>query len=156
MDILHSRRFPTPVLHPTQFPSYSFFYPFMNFLKQLYSLVSTWHIFILYPVKWLSSWAIDMGADPEAVRKCFNQAPRHEGVLWEWRYSSTHSDLDTRWRWVVSFTPLPLYPQGKNLWYPMDRRRLGGLQSRSGRGGVEKNSKLLSGLEPPIQLIAQR
>jgi hypothetical protein len=31
----------------------------------------------------------------------------------EWRYSSTFLDLDTRWRWVVSFTPLPLYPPGK-------------------------------------------
>jgi hypothetical protein len=39
---------------------------------------------------------------------------------------------------VVSFTPLPLYPQGKSPWYPLDRR-LGGPQSRSGRGGLEKN-----------------
>jgi hypothetical protein len=23
---------------------------------------------------------------------------------------------------VVSFSPLPLYPQGKNPWYPLDRR----------------------------------
>jgi hypothetical protein len=29
----------------------------------------------------------------------------------EWRYSSTFLDLDTRWRWVVSFRPLPLYPR---------------------------------------------
>jgi hypothetical protein len=28
----------------------------------------------------------------------------------EWRYSSTILDLGTRWRWVVSFPPLPLYP----------------------------------------------
>jgi hypothetical protein len=28
----------------------------------------------------------------------------------EWRYSSTILDLGTRWRWVVSFTPLPLCP----------------------------------------------
>jgi hypothetical protein len=39
---------------------------------------------------------------------CFNWAPRHEG---------------TRWRWVVSFTPWRLYPQGKSPWYPLDRRR---------------------------------
>jgi hypothetical protein len=32
-----------------------------------------------------------------------------------------------------------LYPQGTNSWYPLDRR-LGGPQSRSGRGGDEKNS----------------
>jgi hypothetical protein len=65
-------------------------------------------------------------------------------------------DLGSRRRWVVSFTPRPLYPQGKNPWYPLDRR-LGGLQSRSGRGGEEKNSQPLSGLERPIiQPVAQR
>jgi hypothetical protein len=32
---------------------------------------------------------------------------------------------------MVSFTPRPLYPQGKSPWYP-----LGGPQSRSGRGGA--------------------
>jgi hypothetical protein len=31
-------------------------------------------------------------------------------------------DLRTRWRWVVSFTPWPLYPQGKISWYPFYRR----------------------------------
>jgi hypothetical protein len=36
-------------------------------------------------------------------------------------------------------------PQGKSLWYPLDRR-LGGPQSRSGRGGEEKNS------QPPTEL----
>jgi hypothetical protein len=35
---------------------------------------------------------------------------------------------------MVSFTPRPLYPQGKSPLYPLDRR-LGGHQSRSGRGG---------------------
>jgi hypothetical protein len=38
-------------------------------------------------------------------------------------------DLGTRWRWMVSFTPWPLNPQGKSPWYPLDRR-LGGPQSR--------------------------
>jgi hypothetical protein len=47
-------------------------------------------------------------------------------------------DLGTRWRWVVSFMPRPLYPRGKSPWYPLDRR-LGGPQSRSGRDG-EKHS----------------
>jgi hypothetical protein len=50
---------------------------------------------------------------------------------------------------VVSFTTLPLYSQGKSHWYSLDRR-LGGLQSRSGCGGEEKNSQPLPGLEPPI------
>jgi hypothetical protein len=40
-------------------------------------------------------------------------------------------DLGTSRRWVVSFTPRPLYPQGKSPWYSLDRR-LGGPQSRSG------------------------
>jgi hypothetical protein len=42
---------------------------------------------------------------------------------------------------VVSFTPRPLYSQGKSPWYPLDRRP-GGPQSRSGRGGEEKSTPL--------------
>jgi hypothetical protein len=41
---------------------------------------------------------------------------------------------------VVTFRPRPLYPKGKGYWHPLDRR-LGGLQSQSGRGGEEKNSQ---------------
>jgi hypothetical protein len=59
-------------------------------------------------------------------------------------------DLCTRWRWVVSFTPRPTYPQGKSSWYPLDRR-LGGPHSRSGRGGEEKNSQPLRGLKLYMQ-----
>jgi hypothetical protein len=43
----------------------------------------------------------------------------------------------------------PFYPQGKIPWYPLDSM-LSGFQSRSGRGGEEKKSQFLSGLEPPI------
>jgi hypothetical protein len=75
-----------------------------------------------------------------------------------WRNRGTAQrilDLYTRRRWVVSFTPRPLYHQGKRPWYPLDRR-LGGPQSRSGRGGEEKNSQPLPGLEPSIiQSVAQ-
>jgi hypothetical protein len=50
----------------------------------------------------------------------------------------------------------PLYLQGKSSWYVLDRR-LGGLQSWSGRGGKEKNSQPLRGLELLIiQSISQR
>jgi hypothetical protein len=57
---------------------------------------------------------------------------------------------------VVSFTPQPLYPKGKSRWYPLDRR-LGGPQSRSRRGGEEKNSQPQPGIEPRIiQPVAQR
>jgi hypothetical protein len=65
-------------------------------------------------------------------------------------------DLGTRWRWMVNFTPRPLCPHGKSPWYPLDRR-LGELQSRSGRGSEEKNPHPLPGLElPNIQPLAQR
>jgi hypothetical protein len=47
-------------------------------------------------------------------------------------------------------------PRGKSLWYPLNRR-LGGPQSRSGRGGEEINSQPLPRLELPIiQWVAQR
>jgi hypothetical protein len=34
-------------------------------------------------------------------------------------------DPGTKWRWVVRFTPRPLYPQGKSPRYPLDRRWVG-------------------------------
>jgi hypothetical protein len=44
-------------------------------------------------------------------------------------------------------TPRPFYLQGKSPWYSLDRR-LGGPQSRSGRGGEEKNFQPQPGIEP--------
>jgi hypothetical protein len=64
-------------------------------------------------------------------------------------------NLGTRRRWVVSFTPRPLYPQGMSPCYPL-HTRLGRPQSWSGRGGEEKNSQPLLGLEYLIiQPVAQ-
>jgi hypothetical protein len=59
-------------------------------------------------------------------------------------------DLGTRRRWMVSFTPRPLYRRGKSPppRYPLDRR-LDGLQSRSGCGGEEKNFQPTPGIKPP-------
>jgi hypothetical protein len=52
-------------------------------------------------------------------------------------------------------TPAAL-PPGQEARYPLDKR-LGGPQSRSRRGGGEKNSQPPPGLEPPIiQSVAQR
>jgi hypothetical protein len=56
----------------------------------------------------------------------------------EQRYSSIILHLNTRWRWVVSFTPRPLYLWGRSPWYFLIRR-LDGPQCRFGRCGVEKN-----------------
>jgi hypothetical protein len=48
-----------------------------------------------------------------------NRTPlRRMGECW---YNFIILDLGTSWRWVVSFTPLPLYPWGKSLRYPLDR-----------------------------------
>jgi hypothetical protein len=66
----------------------------------------------------------------------------------EWVYRCTFRDLRTRWRLVISFTPLPLYPQGKSLRYPL-YRKLGGPQSQSGRYG-EENNLTLPGIEPCV------
>jgi hypothetical protein len=75
----------------------------------------------------------------------FNWAPRHEGVLGEWRYRSTHSltsALDGG-EWSAS-RPGRFTPRERA---PLDRR-LGGPQSRSGCGGEEKNSDPPPGIEP--------
>jgi hypothetical protein len=79
---------------------------------------------------------------------CFNWAPRHEGIVGEWKYSSTHSltsALDEG-EWSAS-RPGRFTPQGKSVWYPLDRK-LGGPQNRSRRGGEEKNSQPQPGIEP--------
>jgi hypothetical protein len=87
-----------------------------------------------------------------------DKAPRHEDVLGSGGKAPRILDLGTRWRWVVSFTTRPLYPQGKIPWYPL-YRRLGGPQSRSGHGGEEKipSSRRESNPRTPIvQPVAQR
>jgi hypothetical protein len=83
------------------------------------------------------------------VQKAWPCTPTPQYSFMVWCLVKLHSFfyLGARWRWVVSFTPRPLYPQGKNPRYPLDKR-LGGPQSRSGRGGSEKNSQLPPGIEP--------
>jgi hypothetical protein len=43
----------------------------------------------------------------------------------EWRYSFTILYLGNRWRSMVSFTPLTLYPRGRSPRYLFDRREGG-------------------------------
>jgi hypothetical protein len=65
-----------------------------------------------------------------------------------WRDNAAHSltsALDGG-KWSVS-RPGRFTSQGKSPWYPLDRR-LDGPQSRSGRGGEEKNSQPPPGIEP--------
>jgi hypothetical protein len=46
---------------------------------------------------------------------CFNQAPPHEDVLGEWRYSSTHTLTSALDESEVRFTPRALYPLDMRL-----------------------------------------
>jgi hypothetical protein len=74
-------------------------------------------------------------------------------MYWECRYNSTILDLGTRWRCVVSFTSLPLYPRENSPKYLLDRR-LGGPQSKSTE---EKNVKPAeSRRTPTVQPVAIR
>jgi hypothetical protein len=59
---------------------------------------------------------------------------------WEWRYSATFLDLGTRWRWVVSFTPLLLYPRGKS---PNARWIGGWVGTRVGVDAQKRNQILI-------------
>jgi hypothetical protein len=74
----------------------------------------------------------------------------------EWRYRSTFSWTCTSSRWVLSFTPLPLYPWAKSPLYPFDKS-LGGPHSRSGGNGDCKFLSLpgleLSPLCRPARLL---
>jgi hypothetical protein len=80
----------------------------------------------------------DHPARSPALYHWANPAPKivqHHAVKTYWRSGGIALrilNLDTRWRWVVSFTSRPLYPR-----YPVDRR-LGGPQRRCGREGEEK------------------
>jgi hypothetical protein len=78
-----------------------------------------------------------------------NWAPRHEGVLGSGGMAPCilwPSPALDGGEWSAS-RPRPLYPQGKSVLYPLDRR-LGGPQSRCGCGGEEKNSQSPPGIEP--------
>jgi hypothetical protein len=49
-------------------------------------------------------------------------------------------NVDCSWRWVVCFTPRPLY-LGRSPQYPL-KKRLGGVQNRSRRFGVDKKNSI--------------
>jgi hypothetical protein len=57
--------------------------------------------------------------------------------------------LEPGTRWSGQLHAPAALPPGKNPLNPLDRR-LGGLQSRSGHSGAEKNSEPLSGFKPSI------
>jgi hypothetical protein len=73
----------------------------------------------------------------------------------EWRYSSASFDLGTRWRWLVNYMPLTIYPSGKKTRYPL-YKRLGCSRSRSRRCGEEKNLVLPGNRTRVVQPVARR
>jgi hypothetical protein len=66
-----------------------------------------------------------------------NYALRHEGVWGRGCIDPRFLDIGTSWRWVVNFTPRPLYPRGRSPQHPLDMR-LGEPQNRCGRRGEKK------------------
>jgi hypothetical protein len=88
--------------------------------------------------------------------RLINQALGLENV---WGGGGIHPhilSLGTRYIWVISFKPRPLYPQGKGPRYPLDRR-LGGPLRRSGHS--KKREILLNWESNPnssaVQLVAR-
>jgi hypothetical protein len=71
----------------------------------------------------------------------------------KWSCGSTILDLGTKWRWVVSFTPRPLYSLGKSPRYPLDKR-LGGPQNLCECCGEEKNCAPAGIRTPAVQPVA--
>jgi hypothetical protein len=59
----------------------------------------------IYPVNTFSPYF------PQKVVPVLNQASRHEDVLGSGGIAPRILDIGTRWRWVVSFRPRPLYPR---------------------------------------------
>jgi hypothetical protein len=72
-----------------------------------------------------------------------------------WRYSSTILELDTRWRWVVSFTPRLLYSRGK---VPCSHCIGGWVGPKACLDVVEKTkiSCPCRNLTPAVQSVARR
>jgi hypothetical protein len=68
-----------------------------------------------------------------------NQALRHEGVWGSGCIDPHFLDIGTTWRWVVSFTPRPLYP-GERA--PGTRYIRGWVDPRTGLDDVEKRKFL--------------
>jgi hypothetical protein len=63
-----------------------------------------------------------------------HHALRHKGIWGSGCIDPRFLDLGTSWRWMVSFTPRPLYLRGKSPRYPLDSW-LGGPKNRPRRRG---------------------
>jgi hypothetical protein len=68
------------------------------------------------------------------VAPVLNEAPRLEIVWGSGDIASHNLNVATGWKWLVSFTPRPLHPQGKSPHHPLGRRVVG-FQNRKARCG---------------------
>jgi hypothetical protein len=75
-------------------------------------------------------------------KRCCCPCGYHEVVWWSGGIQPLILNLETRWRYGVSFTPRPFYPRGKIRWYQVSRS-FDGPQIR----GRKKKSLSLSGNE---------
>jgi hypothetical protein len=78
----------------------------------------------------------------------FMGARTHKDVC-GWSTCTYLLDLSTRWRWVVSFMLRPIYAQGNNPRYPLDRK-LNGPQWLYERYGEKRNFLPLPGIDPQL------
>jgi hypothetical protein len=134
-----SLTFRTPIWRNVSRPVKHYFQPlgalFRNIFSKYTSLV----------VRTQTSTSNDMVKVKVNLSLCLNnEAPGHEGVRGSGCINPHFLDLGISWRWVVSFTPRPIYPRGKSPRYPLNKR-LCGPQSRSG-----KNIFPLPGIEPRL------
>jgi hypothetical protein len=110
--------------------------------------------------KWQVYWGRGLKVEVKFSLCVINQASCHEDV-------SGSESIDPLFltsapdggQWSAS-RPFRFIPQGTRPRYPLDRR-LGGVHSRSGRCGEEKNIFLLPGMEPnssafqPITILTE-
>jgi hypothetical protein len=83
-----------------------------------------------------------------------HKAARHEDVSGSGSIALRILNHGIKCRWVVSFTPQPLYSREKSPPFPLERRK-DGPQSMSGRGGEEKKIPAPSANQTPaVQPIA--
>jgi hypothetical protein len=92
---------------------------------------------ILFIIQYMYTLRVSVVNDNRSITKGFRLRPEHFTLRLPCYYKVEVKlsgsggiapcvlNLEIRWIWVVSFTHLPLYPQGKSPRYPLDRRLSG-------------------------------
>jgi hypothetical protein len=64
--------------------------------------------------RWAHEWSYLRLSAQIKLSLILIKSPHHEGVWGSGGIVQFFLDLGSKWRWVVRFTPRPLYPRGKN------------------------------------------